>query len=460
MIDATPASGADLTGLIAMPALEIARSVREGEVSPVDVAQAHLAQIDRLEPKIRAFQVVLAEQALAEARALAARPDLAGLPLAGVPVAVKDNVDVAGVPTRLGSAATSAEPAGADDELVRRLRAAGCVVIGKTQMPELAIWPFTEPQAYAATRNPWDTGRTPGGSTGGGAAALACGMAALALGSDGGGSIRIPAACCGVVGLKPGPGLVPLAGGADSHWYGLTAFGPLARTVGDAAAALAALTGTAAHATPAVADRPLRIAYSATAAAFGARLDPAVRAAVEDTAAALRENGHQLVRARPPIPANLGLRFMPRWLAGIAQDAAGLPAEALEDRTAAMARRGRRAARKVKPASADPFAARAARWISGFDALITPTLARPAVPIGTWAGKRWFPAALSVGNWLCTTPWNLAGLPAISVPAPASGLPVGVQVVAPAGGENVILAIAAELERLRPWPQLAPLAGQ
>jgi amidase len=459
MTETTRASGADLTALTALPALEIASAVRNGRVSPVEVIQAHLAQIDRLESAIRAFQVVLAEQALAEARALAARPGLAGLPLAGVPVAIKDNVEVAGVPTRHGSAATSAEPAKADDELVRRLRAAGCVVIGKTQMPELAIWPFTEPQAYPATRNPWDTARTPGGSTGGGAAALASGMAALALGSDGGGSIRIPAACCGVVGLKPGPGVVPLAGGVDSHWYGLTAFGPLARTVGDAAAALDVLTGTAAHATLAPPDRPLRIAYSAAAATFGARLAPPVRAAVEDTAAALREAGHELVSAGPPIPANLGLRFMSRWLAGIAQDAANLPAEALEERTAKMARRGRRIARKVKAASADPFAARAARWISGFDALIMPTLARPAVPVGTWAGKGWFPTTLSIGNWLCTLPWNLAGLPAISVPAPASRLPVGVQIVAPAGGEAVILTIAAELERLRPWPQLAPMAA-
>src|SRR5579859_5545548 len=259
-----------MTGIPTWPAMEIARAVRETRVSPAEVVQAHLSQITRLEPGIHAFQVVLAEQAMAEAHALAGRADLATLPLAGVPVAVKDNVDVAGVPTRAGSAATRSEPAGHDDELFRRLRAAGCVVIGKTQMPELAIWPFTEPQAYPVTRNPWDPSRTPGGSTGGGAAALAAGMAALALGSDGGGSIRIPAACCGVVGLKPGPGVVPLAGGMDSHWYGLTAFGPLARTVGDAAAALDVLTETAAHATPAPPDRPLRIAYSATAAAFGA----------------------------------------------------------------------------------------------------------------------------------------------------------------------------------------------
>src|SRR4029077_9575884 len=130
------------------------------------------------------------------------------------------------------------------------LRAAGCVVIGKTQMPELAIWPFTEPQAYPATRNPWDTERTPGGSPGGGAVAVASGMAALALGSDGGGSIRIPAACCGVFGLKPGPGLVPVAGGKAEHWYGLTAFGPLARTVADAALALDVLTGVSTYRDP------------------------------------------------------------------------------------------------------------------------------------------------------------------------------------------------------------------
>ena len=166
-----------------------------------------------------------------------------------------------------------------------------------------------------------------------------------------------------------------------------------------------------------------------------------------------------MVPAKPPIPANLGLKFMSRWLAGIAEDTAGLPAEALEERTVKMARRGQRIARKVKPASADPFAARAAQWINDFDALIMPTLTRLAVPIGTWAGKRWFPTALGVGNWLCTTPWNLAGLPAISVPAPATGLPAGVQIVAAAGGENVILSLAAELERLRPWPQLAPVAA-
>jgi len=347
--------GAGGGGITTWPALEIARAVREARVTPGDVIQAHLDQIARLEPEIHAFQVVLAEPATAEAHALGGRPDLATLPLAGVPVAVKDNVDVAGAPTRHGSAATSAQPARRDDELVRRLRAAGCVVIGKTQMPEFAIWPFTEPAAFAATRNPWDSSRTPGGSTGGGAAALAAGMAALALGSDGGGSIRIPAACCGVVGLKPGPGIVPLAGGAEQHWHGLTAFGPLARTVGDAAAALDVLAGANRCTGPVPPPGSLRVAYSAAPATFGARVAPAVRAALAAAVEALREAGHTLVQARPPIPATMGLRFSSRWLAGIAEDTEGLPAGAMEQRTQKMARRGRRLSRRVKPAAADPF---------------------------------------------------------------------------------------------------------
>ncbi|HUD39831.1 MAG TPA: amidase, partial [Streptosporangiaceae bacterium] len=186
--------------LCALSAREMARLVRLKLVSPVELIQAHLDRIAALDPLIGAFVAVRSEPALAEAADLARHPRLGDLPLAGVPVAIKDNIDVAGEPTRRGSAATPNTPAAADDELVARLKAAGCIVIGKTAMPELAIWPFTEPAAYPPTRNPWDRRRTAGGSTGGGAAAVAAGLAALALGSDGGGSLRIPAACCGVFG--------------------------------------------------------------------------------------------------------------------------------------------------------------------------------------------------------------------------------------------------------------------
>src|SRR5947209_9923227 len=221
-------------------ATEIAAAVQAGRLSPREVVDACLARIAATDAGIGAFHLVDADGARRAAEALAARPDLSGLPLAGVPVAVKDNLDVAGLPTRYGSAATSPEPATADDPIVARLRAAGAVVVGKTRMPELAIWPFTESRAFGGTRNPRDPSRNAGGSTGGGAAAVAAGMVPLALGSDGGGSLRIPAANCGVVGLKPGRAVAGLATG---HWYGCTAFGPIAATVADAALALDVLAG-------------------------------------------------------------------------------------------------------------------------------------------------------------------------------------------------------------------------
>jgi amidase len=436
-------------------AQELALLVRNHRISPVEIVRAHLERIGRLEPRLHAFQVVLADEALAEATALADRDDIDQLPLVGVPVAVKDNVDVRGVPTRIGSAATPAEPAAADDVLVTRLRDAGCVVIGKTQMPELAIWPFTEPAAFASTRNPWDPGRTPGGSTGGGAAAVAAGMAALALGSDGGGSIRVPSACCGLFGIKPTPGLVPLAGGETEHWCGMTSFGPIARTVGDAALALDVLACTNRYRDPRQPDA-LRIAYGDRHPALGARVSPAVRAGLEEAAGLLRDAGHVLVRATPPYPANLGLRFSNRWLAGIATDAQGLSVERLEARTQKMVKRGTRVARKVKPSSEDPFSTAAAEWFGDYDAFLTPTLARPAVPIGTWS-KGWVRTMWGVGNWIFTLPWNLAGLPAASVPfGTDGGLPIGMQLVAPAGAEQTVLSLAALLERLRPWPTTAP----
>src|SRR5579871_3042707 len=336
-----------------------------------------ISRIDELEPRIRAFQTVRREEALAES----ANVD-PSLPLAGVPVAVKDNVDVAGMPTRFGSAATSAEPVTEDDELVRRLRAAGAIVVGKTQMPELAIWPFTEPEAYPAPQNPLHPGMTPGGSTGGGAAAVAAGMAALALASDGGGSIRVPSACCGLVGIKPGPGVVPLAGGAHEHWFGMTEFGPIARTAADAALMLDVLAGTTAYRdleTP----QSLRIAVAPAHPAPGVRPKPPIRAALDAAATGLEDAGHSVTKARVPYPPTLGMRFSNLWLAGIAQDADTLPTAKLEARTQKMAKRGAKLQKKVTPAAGDPFGARMREWFADYDVLITPTLSRPPVPIGT-----------------------------------------------------------------------------
>jgi amidase len=444
-------------------ACELAALVQHAVVSPVEVIRAHLVRIEQLDPGLAAFTRVRAEQALAAAHALARRPDLAQLPLAGVPVAIKDNVAVAGEPTRQGSRATSPQSLPDDDPLVSRLGAAGCIVIGKTRMPELAVWPFTEPEAGGPTHNPWDRTRTAGGSTGGGAAAVAAGMAALALGSDGGGSIRVPAACCGVVGCKPGAGVVPLAGGAQAHWYGLTAFGPLARTVADTALMLDVLAGGSTYRDPQPPPRPVRVAVSTTAPTAGARVAPEVIAAVEATAAVLATAGHAVHHDEPPYPFTLGLRFSRRWLPGIADDAATvavLGLDALERRTRAMVRAGRWVKRLglAQPAGADSLGPRLRRWFSAYDVLLMPTIASPAVALGRWRGKHWLTTTLGVANWICTTVWNLVGFPALSVPAGLSpdGLPLAVQLVGVPGTEATLLAVARQLEEAQPWPYWVP----
>lgn len=203
--------------LTRLPAAEMARLVRSRTLDPVELLEAILRRIDALEPRLHAFVAVLERSALDQAERLRDRSDLDRLPLAGVPVAVKDNIEIAGEPTTQGSRAGSQAPAAEDSTIVRRLREAGAVIVGRTVMPELAIWPFTEPEAFPAPRNPWNLDRTPGGSSGGSAVAVAARMAALAVGSDGGGSLRVPAACCGIVGVKPAPGLVPLPGEQTEH---------------------------------------------------------------------------------------------------------------------------------------------------------------------------------------------------------------------------------------------------
>src|SRR3954470_15255493 len=306
------------------PAARQAELVRSGAVSPRDLVEAALARVERHDGRLRAFRAVHADRARADADALAARVAAGDTaPLLGVPVAVKDNVDVEGATATHGLARAGA-PAGADAEVVRRLRAAGAVVVGQTAMPELALWGHrTDSPAHGVTRNPWDPDRAPGGSSGGSAVAVATGMAAVALGSDGGGSIRIPAACCGVFGLKAQRGRIPLAP-LDEHWLGLTQLGPLARTVLDAALFLDAVAdpepGGATFADAARrAPGRLRVAVSLKTV-LPAKPGPAARAAVADTAALLRELGHDVVE-RDPDYGELRHLFLPRYARGAWEDA-------------------------------------------------------------------------------------------------------------------------------------------
>src|SRR3954451_12146120 len=212
----------DPTDLAFSGAAEQARLIASGDVSAREVVEGALRRIERLDPRLNAFRVVLSERALAEAdRADARRRAGEARPLLGVPVAIKDDTDVAGAPTARGTAASDLTPRDRDAEAVRRLRAAGAVVIGKTNVPELMMWPFSESVSYGAARNPWSLEHTPGGSSGGSGAAVAAGLCGVALGTDGAGSLRIPAAFCGVFGIKAQRGRVPLEPGTSAGWHGL-----------------------------------------------------------------------------------------------------------------------------------------------------------------------------------------------------------------------------------------------
>ena len=434
--------------------------VRGRTLSAVEATKACLERIERLDSKLHAFHVVRAERALAEAASVDGRRDLSDLPLAGVPVSIKDNFNVAGEPTRLGSRATSDAPAKADDEAVRRLKEAGAVVIGKTTLPEMAIFGFTE-TAFAVTRNPWNPDCSPGGSSGGAGVAVATGMSSLALGSDGLGSIRIPATYCGVFGLKPTRGRLPLMGDLVEHWFSLSVSAPIAATVKDAALMIDVLGGSTTFRDVMMPAKKLRIAVSMKPPTFLASLEQAIRDAVNASAATLREAGHSVSESDPPYPLSLPNNVLRLWAAGVAQDVQNLDRSNLEKRTQTMVRLGRLLG-PAPPKALERWAAAASSWFRNFDVAVMPCVAHTSIPAGVWYGRGFVSTVLQQIRALpYTAPWNVAGFPAASVPAGMGpdGVPLSVQVVAPAGGDALVLSVAAQLEQLRPWPRLSPDAA-
>jgi amidase len=450
-----------------------ARMVRDGELSSADLVDGYLDRIARLDPELNAFRVVFGERARTEAEQADARR-AAGeeRPLLGVPVAVKDNVDVAGEATAMGSNAYEA-PAVADAEVVRRLRAAGAIVIGKTHMSELAIFPFTETAAWGQTRNPWDRGRSAGGSSGGSGAAVAAGLVGAAYGSDGGGSIRIPASATGLFGLKPQRGRVSLQPHPE-HWHGLSSAGALTRTVLDTALWLDSVSGPAAGDAdaPPAPTRPfaeaaqadpgkLRIAVSFKPSSV-TRVDPRVRAAVERVAEVLRSLGHD-VSERDPDYGELAPLFLPRWLGGIHDDVRALPhPERLERRTRQLARIGGllsdRAVRRARAAEQER-ARRINAIFDHHDVLLTPTIPAPPDPLGRFESRSLGTTTMLVAGMVgFTQPWNVTGQPAASIPAPVEdgGLPIGAQLVGRPNDEATLLSLAAQLERELEWPARRP----
>lgn len=447
---------------VGRPAVELAAAVRTGEISAVDVTRAHLDQVASVEHRLGAFVRVLRQEALAAAEAVDAHPDRATLPLAGVPVALKDVAAVAGSPTRHGSLATASRPATTDEDVVARWRAAGAIPVGITRCPELSLWGTSDDPDGTAV-SPWDPSRTAGGSSGGSAAAVAAGTAALGLASDGLGSVRIPAAATGLVGIKPGADLAPVTlPDGSHHWFGMSRFGPVATTVADVALGLAGLTGRDELAQVDLPGRRLRVAVSVAPPAPGVVVTrPWVDVALE-AGRLLRHAGHEVHRADPPYePATIAAAML-RWVQGAARDVEDLVEDPalLQPRTRRHAAIGRALASRVPaaPAQAQRWKDRVGPFLDDVDVLITPMFARTQPAATAWHRRGWAAnVAVNLSAYPFAAAWNLADVPAASVPlGQHAGRPLAVQVVARQGGEATVLSVAAQLEQLVGWTRHAP----
>jgi amidase len=453
-----------------------AEMVRDGEISPTELVRLHLDRIERLDPQLNSFRVVLGERAMLEAEQAEAR--LKGgdeRPLLGVPIALKDSADLAGELTTHGTDGFP-DPATADSEMVRRLREAGAIVVGKTLLPELAICGFTESATWGVTRNPWNAQRTTGGSSGGSAAAVAAGLVPIASASDGAGSIRIPAASCGLFGLKPQRGRVPLDPDLE-HWNGLSVNGCVSRTVLDTALWLDVVSGgSRENGAPAPPERPfveaaktppgkLRIAFSTAAprAAAPPTVDDVAKGAVGDMAEVLRSLGHETAQQDPDW-GMIGNNMVPRYLRGTAEDFAKVPEKGrLERRTHGFGRLGRTIPEKLFQAALKAREADAARVNAIFDShdlLMTPVMGGTALPVRRWEGRGALRTVLGMSRFYpYCIPWNHLGNPAMAVPAgisAADGMPLSVQIVARPGEEATLLSLAAQIEAERPWAERRP----
>jgi len=462
-------------------AIGLAQAIAAGVISPAEAVQEAFSAIHRVNPGLNA---VISEMQDAAAAQLGALPDTA--PLRGVPVLLKDDCPAyAGAPMSFGCRAAAGNVSTADHEIVTRYRAAGLVVIGKSNLPELSCNVATEPSLHGPALNPWNPERSVGGSSGGAAAAVASRMVPLAYANDGAGSLRIPAACTGLFGLRPSRGRVPCGPVTSENWGGLVSHHVLTRSVRDSALMLdltSAPEPGALYAAPSPAGRFLEAAGTPPRrlriglmpeGGLEVSTDPEVAAALDDAALLLRELGHTVEPARPdydaPGLADALTKLIAAYVSLELDDIAaafGKPQDRdnFEPVNLALAEYGRSlsgpevlAARNTASATARSFG----RLFAGCDLLLTPVMPGLPVPLGTldvrsddWRG---FVARL-MGVTVFTHPANAAGIPAMSVPLAwsAGGLPIGVQFMAPYGDEMTLLALAAQLERARPWADRLP----
>jgi amidase len=440
--------------------------IRSREVSAREVAELYLERIQRLDPWLNAYRVTFPERALAEADQADARAKAGERrPLLGVPMAIKDDIDVAGEATAFGSDAHDG-PVAADSEVVRRLRAAGAVILGKTSVPELTITPWTESPTFGVTRNPWDPHRTPGGSSGGSAAAVAAGLAAAALGTDSAGSIRIPAGCCGLFGLKAQNGRVP-TGPRPEAWPGLSAWGPLARRVTDSACVYDAIKDGGPSFADAAAAEPGRLKIALSVPKLPVQLvhvDAEQTGALHRVGEQLRELGHEVIERESAYPPAVTANMSARWVRGIADAARSMPRpDRLSRRTHRLARIGsavpRAAVARARAAAPADAAALGRVFDDGVEIVMTPMFTRRAPAIGEYEGRS---AVWTLNGAIRFVPYcvayNHTGQPAASVPAgfAPDGFPLAVQLVARPDGEPALLSLAAQLEGALGWPGRRP----
>ncbi len=448
-------------------ALELAARVRAREVTPVELVELYLERIERIDPQLNAFVTVDPDGALARAR-----EPLSG-PFAGVPIPIKDLSETAGLRTTYSCRAFADNVPQWDSGAVRRLRTAGFVVIGKTNTPEFGTIAVTESELNGACRNPWDLTRTPGGSSGGAAAAVAAGLAPVAHGSDGGGSIRNPASCCGLVGLKASRGRVSPAP-VNAGLLGLGTQGALTRTVRDTAALLDVLAGAEPgdfFEAPAperpFAEEPgrppgrLRVAVTTTPP-VDVTVHPDCAAAASACAAVLEELGHEVCDAAPPWrDEDVVPDFLIVWQAWTSlwpvdrRHVEPIDRALMEDAAATSSTRLTHAVARLQD-----LARRVILFWNDVDVVVTPTLALPPVPVG-WAFDGTDDPRTQFARFIDFTPFtplvNVTGQPAISLPLGESdGVPVGVQLIGPSNGEALLLRLAAQVEEARPWADRRP----
>jgi Asp-tRNA(Asn)/Glu-tRNA(Gln) amidotransferase A subunit family amidase len=452
---------------------ELRELVRKKDVRPREVAEFFLARVEKLNPKLGAFMTVTAERALADASRLEKMnaSDAAKLPLFGVPYSLKDLLWTKDIRTTFGSKNYENWHAPADAELAVRLANSGGILLGKTTTPEFGLRPTTEGGLCPPARNPWNLEHTAGGSSGGSASAVAAGLHPVAQGSDGGGSVRIPAACCGLVGIKPSRGRITRAPSEAEGWAGLSTTGPIARTVRDAALMLDAMAGmmpgdpyaarpptrpfveeVSAH------PKKLRLAFI-NKSALGA-VDAETLAALESACGVFREMGHSV----EPITLDPGamLGKFARVIVGASVSALNIPnPDLLEPVVRASYEWGAKisAADYIRAVTGMHNTSREiVHTLMPYDALLAPTLTRPAVRLGTLPSNP-TTGADEIYGWIAFTfPFNSTGQPAISIPNGfnKAGLPLALQIVGRPGDEAGIIALAAEFERAHPWKDKHP----